>query len=79
MTNVCSKVSFAVSSENPDFLGGLPCRKASRCSLIASRLWGDVDEIRSENGKYRLAIRLRQRLPVSVTRLIGPPIVRGIP
>lgn len=40
---------------------------------------GDVGEMRPENGKYRLAIRLWQRLPVSVTRLIGPPIVRGIP
>jgi len=32
-----------------------------------------------DNPKYRLAIRAWQRLPVAVTRLIGPSIVRNIP
>lgn len=40
---------------------------------------GDIGQMRPESPKYRLAIRLWQRLPVAVTRLIGPPIVRGIP
>jgi FemAB-related protein (PEP-CTERM system-associated) len=40
---------------------------------------GSVSEMRPENAKYRWLIRLWQRLPVPLTRLIGPPIVRGIP
>jgi serine/alanine adding enzyme len=40
---------------------------------------GAVGDMRLESGKYALLIRLWQRLPLSVTRLIGPPIVRGIP
>jgi hypothetical protein len=40
---------------------------------------GSVSEMRPENVKYRRLIRLWQRLPVPLTRLIGPPIVRGIP
>jgi hypothetical protein len=31
------------------------------------------------NPKYRTAIRIWQRLPVSLTKLIGPLIVRNIP
>ena len=40
---------------------------------------GAPGDLRPENGKYRIAIRLWQRLPVALTRLIGPAIVRGIP
>ncbi len=40
---------------------------------------GSVGEMRPENEKYQRAIRIWQRLPVWVTRLIGPRIVRGIP
>jgi FemAB-related protein (PEP-CTERM system-associated) len=40
---------------------------------------GDVDERRPDNPKYRRAIAIWQKLPVPLTRLIGPPIVRGIP
>ena len=40
---------------------------------------GEVGEMRPENGKYARAIRIWQRLPVGITRVIGPPIVRGIP
>jgi FemAB-related protein (PEP-CTERM system-associated) len=36
-------------------------------------------EMRPENPKFQRLIRLWQRLPVSVTRLVGPWIVRGIP
>ena len=36
-------------------------------------------DMRPENPQYNRLIRLWQRLPVSLTRLIGPPIVRGIP
>jgi len=32
-----------------------------------------------DNPRYRLAIRAWQRLPVAVTRVIGPPIVRHLP
>ena len=40
---------------------------------------GSVDQLRPENRKYRLAVRVWRRLPVALTRLIGPTIVRGIP
>ena len=40
---------------------------------------GAVDEVRPEGGKFGLAIRVWQRLPVWLTRQIGPAIVRGIP
>jgi FemAB-related protein (PEP-CTERM system-associated) len=32
-----------------------------------------------ENPRYRLAIRAWQRLPVAITRVLGPPIVRHLP
>jgi FemAB-related protein (PEP-CTERM system-associated) len=38
----------------------------------------DVDKS-PRNSKYRAAIALWQRLPVSVTTVVGPRIVRGIP
>ncbi|HJV66212.1 MAG TPA: FemAB family XrtA/PEP-CTERM system-associated protein [Geomonas sp.] len=38
-----------------------------------------LPELNPGNPKFRLAIKLWQRLPVAVTRLIGPPIVRNIP
>lgn len=40
---------------------------------------GDVANINSESPKYRLVIRAWQMMPVRLTRLIGPSIVRGIP
>jgi FemAB-related protein (PEP-CTERM system-associated) len=40
---------------------------------------GTLEETRPDNPRYQRLIRLWQRLPVSLTRLIGPPIVRGIP
>ena len=40
---------------------------------------GTIGAMRPENRRYRLMIRVWQRLPVPLTRLIGPPIVRGIP
>lgn len=40
---------------------------------------GEVGEMRPDNPRYQRMIRLWQRLPVWITRLIGPPIVRGIP
>lgn len=40
---------------------------------------GAVGEMRPDNGRYQRMIRVWQRLPVWVTRWIGPPIVRGIP
>ncbi len=40
---------------------------------------GQHDLLRPDNGKFSLAIEAWRRLPVSVTRLIGPAIVRGIP
>ena len=35
--------------------------------------------MRPSNGKFQKLIQIWQRLPVWVTRLIGPRIVRGIP
>jgi FemAB-related protein (PEP-CTERM system-associated) len=40
---------------------------------------GGIGDMRPENPQNNRLIRLWQRLPVSLTRLIGPPIVRGIP
>lgn len=40
---------------------------------------GSVGDMRPESSKYGRFIRLWQRLPVGLTRLVGPPIVRGIP
>lgn len=40
---------------------------------------GSVGDMRPTNSKFGLAIKVWQRLPVALTRLIGPGIVRGIP
>lgn len=40
---------------------------------------GNVGAMRPDNPRYNRAIRIWQKLPVAVTRLIGPAIVRGIP
>jgi FemAB-related protein (PEP-CTERM system-associated) len=40
---------------------------------------GDVRDTRIESGKYNRLISIWQKLPLPVTRLIGPRIVRGIP
>ena len=40
---------------------------------------GDIGEVRPDNPKYRRRIETWQKLPVWVTRLVGPSIVRGIP
>ncbi|HZN35756.1 MAG TPA: FemAB family XrtA/PEP-CTERM system-associated protein [Pirellulaceae bacterium] len=40
---------------------------------------GSIGDLRPDNARFSLAIRAWQRLPVWLTRLIGPPIVRGIP
>ena len=38
-----------------------------------------LPEVNNENPRYQFAIRVWQKLPVSVTKLIGPPIVRCLP
>lgn len=38
-----------------------------------------LPQLNPENPRYRLAIRLWQRLPVSMTRLLGPPLARRLP
>jgi hypothetical protein len=40
---------------------------------------GSIADMRPDNPRYERAIRLWQRLPVALTSLIGPAIVRGIP
>lgn len=40
---------------------------------------GAVGDLRPDNPRYQRLIRWWQRLPVGLTRWIGPPIVRGIP
>jgi FemAB-related protein (PEP-CTERM system-associated) len=40
---------------------------------------GQLPELNPANPKYRTAIRVWQRLPVAVTKLLGPSIVRNIP
>ncbi|GAM10596.1 femAB family protein [Geobacter sp. OR-1] len=38
-----------------------------------------LPELNPKNPKFELAIKVWQKLPVGLTRLIGPPIVRNIP
>lgn len=40
---------------------------------------GTVGDMRPENARYQRMIQTWKRLPVWLTRLLGPPIVRGIP
>jgi len=40
---------------------------------------GTIGDMRPTNARFSLAIRAWQRLPVWLTRLIGPALVRGIP
>lgn len=40
---------------------------------------GAVGELRADSAKYRRLVRLWQRLPLPLSRLLGPRIVRGIP
>lgn len=40
---------------------------------------GSISDLRPEGGKYDLFIRLWKRLPIAITRILGPGIVRGIP
>ena len=40
---------------------------------------GRIDAMRPDNPRYQRMIQLWQRLPIGLTRLIGPRIVRGIP
>jgi hypothetical protein len=42
-------------------------------------LRGVVGEMRPDNPKYQRAIRIWQRLPLAVTRWLGPIVIRGIP
>ena len=40
---------------------------------------GRSTEVRPDDARYRRLIRIWQRLPVKLTQVLGPPIVRGIP
>jgi FemAB-related protein (PEP-CTERM system-associated) len=40
---------------------------------------GEATDMRPDNPRFERAIRLWQRLPVGITRVLGPVIVRGIP
>jgi FemAB-related protein (PEP-CTERM system-associated) len=40
---------------------------------------GGIADVRPDNPKYQRSIRLWQRMPIWLTRWIGPSIVRGIP
>ncbi len=40
---------------------------------------GDVGDMRIETGKYNRKIAVWQRLPVPLTRVLGPMIIRGVP
>jgi FemAB-related protein (PEP-CTERM system-associated) len=40
---------------------------------------GHASDMRRESGKYDRMVRIWQKLPVPLTRLVGPLIVRGIP
>jgi serine/alanine adding enzyme len=38
-----------------------------------------LPEVNTENPRYRLAIRVWQKLPVAITKIVGPPIVKRLP
>ena len=40
---------------------------------------GDLPELNPNNPKYKLLIKVWQRLPVWLTKLIGPPVVKYLP
>jgi FemAB-related protein (PEP-CTERM system-associated) len=40
---------------------------------------GEMPDISPRNPKYKLAIELWKRLPLTITRILGPPIVKNIP
>jgi FemAB-related protein (PEP-CTERM system-associated) len=40
---------------------------------------GGLKDARPDNPRYQRMIRIWQRLPVAVTRIVGPVVVRGIP
>ncbi len=40
---------------------------------------GDPEQARRDNPRYERFIRVWQKMPVWLTRLVGPAIVRGIP
>lgn len=42
-------------------------------------LQGEAGDMRPDNPRYRRVIRLWQRLPLGLTRWLGPLVVRGIP
>lgn len=42
-------------------------------------LAGDPDELRPQHARFARAIHIWQRLPLVVTRCVGPVVVRGIP
>lgn len=41
--------------------------------------WSKLPELNPQNPKYQLAIRMWQHLPVPVTKLVGPAIVKYLP
>jgi FemAB-related protein (PEP-CTERM system-associated) len=55
--------------------GALPC--PAEWQYYVRR--GTAADMRPDSAGNRRLVRLWRRLPVSLTRLIGPPIVRGIP
>ena len=40
---------------------------------------GNIEDMRSDHPRYARLVKIWQRLPIGLTRLVGPPIVRGIP
>jgi FemAB-related protein (PEP-CTERM system-associated) len=59
--------------------------KAQWGAIATGAVWqyyvrrGTMSDMRPESGRYRLATRVWQRLPLIVSRALGPYIVRGIP
>ena len=40
---------------------------------------GEMPQLNVDNPKYRLAIQVWRKLPLWVTRIVGPPLARSIP
>jgi hypothetical protein len=55
--------------------GAVPAPAEWQCYLRH----GSATEMRPQNPRYGKLIRIRQRLPLWLTRLMGPRIIRGIP
>jgi hypothetical protein len=57
----------------------MECDREPAVLVLPSSERGAMPQLNVDNPKYKLAIQIWQKLPLWVTRLIGPPLARSIP